>query len=70
MCFSNRPLFPSSIYIKAGTFAEVREMKHVRAIHVHPKFNASTIENDIALIQVHRRREFLFTIWLIAAFTL
>ncbi|XP_055302820.1 trypsin-like isoform X2 [Sitodiplosis mosellana] len=54
-----RPFLPTSIYVKSGNFSEIRDnIKYVRAIHIHPEFNGTTLKNDIALVQVEASFQF------------
>ncbi|XP_031619012.1 chymotrypsin-like protease CTRL-1 [Contarinia nasturtii] len=55
-----QPYPPKSIYIKSGNFSEIREnIKYVKDIYIHPEFNSTTLNNDIALIQVEAAFQFI-----------
>lgn len=42
------------IYVVAGTFqSNPTNTRFVEAIYIHEKYNSTSLENDIALVQVH-----------------
>ncbi|KAJ6645754.1 Transmembrane protease serine 3, partial [Pseudolycoriella hygida] len=48
----SRPYNPSMLYIAAGTFlGDPFSTRYVETITVHEKYNADTLENDIALVK-------------------
>lgn len=50
--YSSRPISPSSIYLVGGNFS-LYNVQHVKEIFIHPAFNSTTMENDLAVIQVN-----------------
>lgn len=50
---AGQPKIPSRYIINVGTFgADPSSTRHAESIYIHEKYNTTTFENDIAVIQV------------------